>query len=125
MSGGLTPLLAAAGTGWVEAKAFAERFLGVSNDALHVIVGVVLHLAFAAIWRGSLARFWPWAMVLALQLGNEAADLAAERWPNPGEQLGESAKDIALTMLLPTVLLMLARFWPAVLGARPEHDREG
>lgn len=125
MPDGLIPLLAAAGTGWIEVKAFAESALGISNDALHVILGVVLHLALAAIWRGSLARIWPWAMVLLLQLGNEVVDLATERWPSPGEQFGESAKDIALTMILPSLLLVLARFWPAVLGTRPEHDLEG
>lgn len=125
MLGELIPLLAAAGTHWIEAKAFAERSLGVSNDALHVILGVVLQLALAAIWRGSLSRIWPVVLILGVQLANEAVDLVTERWPSLGEQLGESAKDIGLTMFLPILLLVLARFWPAVLGTRPDHDRKG
>lgn len=101
MPGRLIPLLAVAGVNWVEAKAFAERSLGVSNDALHVIAGVLLQLCLAAIWRGSLSRVWPVTVVLALQLANEAIDLTSDRWPSLGEQLGESAKDTGLTILLP------------------------
>lgn len=123
MPGRLIPLLAVAGVNWVEAKAFAERSLGVSNDALHVIAGVLLQLCLAAIWRGSLSRVWPVTVVLALQLANEAIDLTSDRWPSLGKQLGESAKDTGLTILLPIMLMAIARFWPAVLGAGPAQDR--
>jgi hypothetical protein len=35
-----------------------------------------------------------------------------EQWPDLAVQYGESAKDILLTMTLPTVLLVMARAWP-------------
>ncbi|MGE8140445.1 hypothetical protein ACQKOE_00560 [Novosphingobium sp. NPDC080210] len=108
----LTLLAPVAARDWIEAKAFLERFTGVSHDALHVIVGVAVQLVLAALFRTSIARFWPWAVVLLAELANEWNDLRIERWPNLGEQLGEGAKDLALTMLLPTVLLLAVRFCP-------------
>ena len=95
---------------WIEAKAFLERFTGISHDALHVIAGVAVQLLLAALFRSSLARFWPWGVVLLAELANEWNDLRIERWPSLGEQLGEGAKDLALTMLLPTLLLLAVRF---------------
>lgn len=108
-------LAAANGRNWIETKAFIERLTGVSHDALHVVLGVGLELLLAAVFRSSVARFWPWAVVLLLELGNEWNDLRLERWPDMGEQLGEGAKDLVLTMLLPTVLLLIARFRPQLL----------
>lgn len=106
-------LFSAATTGdWGAAKIFIGRFFGVSHDALHVIAGVLLQLLLAALFRSSVARFWPWGVVLLAELANEWIDLRITRWPSLSEQLGEGAKDLALTMLLPTVLLLAARFWP-------------
>ena len=51
-------------------------------------------------------------------LFNESVDLWAELWPSRAMQLGEGAKDIVLTMLLPTVL-MLALRWSPRLGIGP------
>lgn len=109
-------LAGVSGRDWIEAKAFVERFTGISHDALHVILGVALQLLLAALFRSSIARFWPWAVVLLLELGNEWNDLRVERWPSLGEQLGEGAKDLALTMLLPTILLLAARFAPQLFA---------
>lgn len=118
MSAILSALAPVTASEWIEAKAFLERFTGVSHDALHVIAGVAVQLILAALFRSSIARFWPWAVVLLAELANEWNDLRIERWPSLGEQLGEGAKDIALTMLLPTLLLIAARWWPGLLTRR-------
>lgn len=109
-----------------DTKMFVERSLAFHNDALHVMAGLVLALAFAALLRRSLAHWLPWLAVLALELLNEANDYFFEVWPNEvARQFGEMTKDVALTMALPTLMLVVARCWPHLLsgpGARPEED---
>lgn len=104
----------AGGFDWIEAKAFVEAAMGISNDALHVLLGVALQLLAAVLLRSSLAGIGPWLAVLALELLNEWNDLAVEQWPSPGQQWGEGAKDVALTMALPTLLLLIARWRPGL-----------
>lgn len=101
------------------AKMFLERSLAFHNDALHVMAGLALALVFAALLRRSLADWLPWLLVLALELANEVNDYFFEIWANEvPQQLGEMAKDIALTMVLPTLVLIVARRWPHLLTGR-------
>ena len=102
---------------WHEFKLFAEHASGISMDALHVIAGVLIQVAVAAILNSSLASWRPWLVVLSLEVINEAFDLWVERWPHLGMQLGEGVKDVLLTMLLPTLLLLLVRRRPALVSA--------
>lgn len=75
----------------------------------------MLQLAAAAFSRRGLGSWWPWLLVLGFELLNEANDLWVERWPDPDQQYGEALKDILLTMVLPTVLMAVARLRPATL----------
>lgn len=102
-------------------ETFTERSLGFSHDALHVLVGVCLQLLFAALLRSSIRSLKPWAVVLALELLNESHDLRVETWPSPAMQWGESAKDVLLTMALPTLLLLVCRYAPGLFG--PANNR--
>jgi len=85
-------------------------------DSLHVIGGVLLQFAAAMVMRTDVASGRPWLLVLALELANEASDLLVEQWPDPAMQWGEGGKDVLLTMLLPTLILIVARRRPSVLG---------
>lgn len=120
-------LLARANGLWTVTKAsvemFTERSLGFSHDALHVLIGVCLQLLVAAILRSSVRSVKPWAIVLLLELLNEWHDLYAETWPSAAMQYGESAKDILLTMALPTALLLASRYAPGLFG--PARRRRG
>ncbi len=102
---------------WEETKYFIEHSIAFSSDALHVITGVLLQQLFAAILRRPVSSFWPWLPVLALTLANEAADLWFDQWPHPGMQYGEGARDVLLTMFLPTVLMLSVRWLPRSYGA--------
>ena len=105
------------------AKMFLERSLAFHNDALHVMAGLGLALVFAALLRRSLADWLPWLIVLALELANEVNDYFFEIWANEvPQQLGEIAKDIALTMALPTLVMIVARRWPHLLTGRRARD---
>ena len=104
--------------GWYQGKLFVEHSLSISHDSLHVIVGVLLWVALGLVFRRPLASWRPWLWLFAAILWNEAVDLWVERWPDPGQQYGEGAKDVLLTMMLPTILMWAAR-------SRPELFRGG
>lgn len=105
-------------TGWYDVKMIIERAGMVSTDALHVIAGVMLQLLFASVLRRPLSAWLPWLAVLGLLLFNEAVDLWVERWPSLAMQIGESLKDLLLTMILPTALLAAFRLSPALGSGR-------
>ena len=86
-------------------------------DALHVLAGVLIQMIAAAFCRTGLAGWGPWLLVLGLELLNEALDLLVERWPHAGMQLGEGAKDVLLTMIIPSLLLLVARRRPGLFSA--------
>lgn len=104
---------------WYQVKLFLEHASGFSMDALHVIVGVLLQLGIAVLFRSSVARPLPLLSVLALELVNEASDFRVETWPQPGMQFGESAKDVIMTMAIPTLIFLIARCRPKLLVHRP------
>ena len=118
MVSALGAMTALANFDWYQLKLFAEHSTGVSMDALHVILGVVLQLLVALLFRSSLARPMPLLAVLALELVNEANDFRVEVWPDPGMQFGEAAKDIVLTMFLPTLIFLVASRRPKLLVQR-------
>lgn len=101
--------------GWYQFKLFVEHASGISLDALHILIGFAVFLLAAQILKRSVANPLPWAVTLLLEIGNEGHDLMIELWPDPGSQLGEGAKDIMLTMALPTLLLLVARWRPSLL----------
>jgi hypothetical protein len=99
---------------WYETKMFIERSVGFSSDSIHVLVGAICPLVVALILRTSVRAWTPWLVTFALIIVNEAVDLTWEHWPHPAMQYGESAKDFLLTMVLPTILLLTARFAPGI-----------
>ena len=103
---------------WHDLKTFVERAANVGTDSLHVIAGVLLQLLFAAVVRRPLSSWLPWLLVLLSLLFNEIVDLWVEQWPSLAMQLGESARDLVLTMFLPTALLVVVRRWPHLISAR-------
>jgi hypothetical protein len=108
-------VLAKLGADVFTAKMTVERSVAFSDDALHILAGVVLQLGFAFVFRTSLRSWGPWLFVLGLELINEVNDLHMSAWAN---FWGESAKDLLLTMLLPTLLLVVARTRPHLLAKR-------
>ena len=105
-------------TTWHQGKLFIEHAVTISHDSLHVIVGVLLWVVFGLILRRPLSSWLPWLWIFAVILWNETVDLWVEQWPDPGMQYGESAKDLLLTMALPTLLLVLTRFRPQLFAGR-------
>lgn len=105
--------------GWYQVKLFIEHASGISMDALHILTGFAIFLAAALLLKRSVASSLPWLATLTLAIGNEAYDLAVELWPDVGSQLGEAVKDIVVTMVLPTIILLVARRRPSLLVRAP------
>ncbi len=108
----LAQFAASALKSWYETKMAIEHASVVSSDALHLFAGMLLWLLAALVLRRRLADWFPWALVSAAALFNEGVDLWVERWPSPRQQYAETAKDILLTIALPTVLMLAVRFRP-------------
>ena len=107
---------------WYQVKVFIAHATGFSMDALHVMVGVIIQLVLASFVRRRLASFIPWLAALAIELANEISDVWTEPWPDVPMQYGEAAKDVLMTMILPTLLLVLARCAPRRLIGVPASD---
>lgn len=108
---------------WYEAKMFIEHAAIVTSDALHVLVGVALWLVAGLLSRRRLTEKLPVLIVLVAVLANETVDLWVEQWPDAAMQYGESAKDVLLTMLLPTLLMFAARSRPDLFTSRSRSRR--
>ena len=97
---------------WHQGKVFIEHSLRIEHGTLHVIVGLLLWLIFALLLRRPLTAWLPWLLVFAVIVWNETVDLWFEIWPDPARQYGEGLKDILLTMFVPTLLMLAARYRP-------------
>ena len=104
---------------WHEGKVFIEHTLRIEHGTLHVIVGMLLWLIFALLFRRPLTAWLPWLLVFGVIVWNETVDLWFEIWPDPGRQYGEGFKDILLTMVVPTVLMLAARYRPDLFRQSP------
>ena len=109
---------------WYEAKMFLEHALSVSPDALHVIVGAVLFLLGAILFRQTLSSWRVWLALLFVNVFNEFVDLWVERWPDPARQYGQGMKDLILTMTIPTILILVVRLAPRLLVRQPDVPEE-
>ena len=109
--------------GWYQFKLFLQHASGISLDALHILVGIVIFLLATQILKRSVASPIPWAVTLLLEIANEGHDMLIELWPDLGSQLGEAAKDLLLTMALPTLLMVIARRRPSLLVPNFEQPR--
>ena len=108
----LWKILTGAMTSWHQGKLFIEHSVSIGHDAIHILVGVLLWVVFGLLLRRPLTHWRPWLWLFAVILWNETVDLWIEQWPNPGQQYGEGAKDVLLTMAVPTIIMYAARLRP-------------
>lgn len=102
---------------WHQGKLFIEHAVTINHDALHIIVGTLVWLLLATLLRRPITSWYPWFWTLAVIMWNETVDLWTEQWPQPGQQYGEGAKDLLLTMLIPTIMALSVRFVPGLIRA--------
>ena len=102
---------------WFALKQWLSLTTGLGMDALHVHAGVLLQILAALLLRRRLSSPLPWLLVLILVLANEYHDYGYEIWRDRVAQRGEAMRDTWNTMLLPTLLLLLARYAPRLIAA--------
>jgi hypothetical protein len=90
---------------WQLAKAWVGETTGLPDSTLHVLGGMFLLLAAAAVLRRVIWDWRPWLVLLLLEIANEVHDMLN---PASGEnRLGASLHDFWLTMLCPTLIALL------------------
>lgn len=100
-----------------QAKLFIEHAANFEHGSLHIIVGVLAWLAIALVTRRPVSSWIPWLGLFALILWNELVDLWVEKWPDPGMQYGEGARDVILTMFVPTLIMIAVLLRPSLFRA--------
>ena len=87
----------------------------VERDALHIYAALIVQLAACFLLKRPLGSWLPWLIVLLAELANEGLDLLLEKEPFIHEwQIVGSIHDLVNTMILPTILLLLARHAPSL-----------
>ena len=96
---------------WQHIKDVIALWTGLERDALHIYAALLAQVGSALVLRRNLGHWAPWVFVLALAVGNELLDMygdgLVEQW-----EIDSGLHDLWNTMLLPTLLLLLARFAP-------------
>ncbi len=123
MANDLWATIIAAMDRWHQGKLFIEHSLSVEHDALHVLVGVLVWVVLAIVLRKPLSAWRPLLWLFAIILWNEAVDLWVEQWPDPGQQYGEGAKDLILTIIVPLAMMWLIRVRPQLFAKSPTRRR--
>ena len=107
-------------------KLLIEHYTGLERDALHIHAAILLYVVSMAVFRQSRRSRFPWLVVLAAELINEAHDLSINIPDDPAWAIEGSFRDLWNTMLWPTVLLLIGRYtnWfqkpHPVAGGTPE-----
>jgi hypothetical protein len=110
---------------WHQAKQLIEHSIAFSPDALHVMAGALVQLGASLLLRRPLSSLAPWLTVVVIAILNEVVDLRFPEWPWLAAQIGESAKDILLTLAVPTLLLATTRLLPQLYESRPQRSSNG
>lgn len=107
---------------WIAYKIRLIEYVGLTNDAMHIHMSLLLLFVSAILFRRRPDSLWCWIVVFLAELFNEYADL---RGAAPDEaSLDAALHDIYNTMFWPTVIVVLGRFlFPRRLkAARPDPD---
>ncbi len=93
-----------------ELKTLIVDHVGLAKDALHVYVALIVFLLACRMFLWSAASWKPWFVVLAVALLGEALDLRHSMISGYTVRLDYHWTDLWNTMLVPTVLVLVARY---------------
>ena len=97
-------------TGFGAIKHAIGEATGLADDALHIYAALLLYFGSALVLRWRLHEAKPWLLVLAVTIANEVWDYYAILREDDPVSWPHHAKDLWNTMLVPTALLLLARY---------------
>ena len=103
---------------WIAYKIRLIDYVGLTNDAMHIHMSLLLLFVSAILLRRRPDSLWCWLVVLGAEMFNEYADLSGS---TPGEASIEAAlHDLYNTMFWPTIIVVLGRFlFPRRLKVTP------
>lgn len=99
---------------WVLLKDWLAAFTGLSEDALHIYAALAVQFAAAFLFRRRIGDVLPLVIVALVLLVNEYLDITLPGHPIEQWQVDGGVRDLWNTMLLPTLLFLLARAAPDV-----------
>ena len=88
-------------------KWWLSKVLGISDDALHVHGGLLVLMFAALVLRRPPWTWRPWLVVVVFEFLNEFYDLFQGSHPTLEANLRASAHDFWLTLVWPTVILLI------------------
>lgn len=89
---------------------FVVEHLGLAKDALHIYVALLVFFGSCVVFKWKAAWWKPWALVLGTALLGEAWDLRDSLIYDTPVKLWANWKDLWNTMLVPTLLMLFARY---------------
>ncbi len=95
---------------FTQLKLWLVENTSLAKDALHIYVALGVYLGSCLLLKWKASSWKPWALVLAITLLGELWD--AQTSQSNGHELVPEAhwKDIWNTMIVPTIVLIMARF---------------
>jgi hypothetical protein len=105
----------------MELKDLIAASSGLDRGTVRVIASVPVHIGFALVFRKPITSGLPWLILLVIALANEAGDAWSDKMLEDWETRA-SARDLILTMVLPSFLLIACRI-PS-LFPRPRERKQ-
>lgn len=105
------------------AKLWLIGLTGLSKDALHVYVALILFFGSAMLFKWSPAGWRPWTVVLVAAVVGEAWDIRDRLAGGIAIDLAGDWHDIWNTMFWPSVILLLART-TSLFGGSGTYQRQ-
>ena len=99
-----------------ETKLLLIDTVGLSKDALHIYVGLIVFFGTALIFRLPLRDIRPWCAVLLAAMLGEAWDIYDTAVIDAPQVYAGNWHDLWNTMFWPTVIVVLARFTAVTEG---------
>ncbi|WP_298466812.1 hypothetical protein [uncultured Erythrobacter sp.] len=93
-----------------ELKTLIVEHVGLAKDALHVYVALIVFLVVCRLVRWPASSWKPWLVVLAVAVLGEVLDLRHTLSMGYTVRLDYHWTDLWNTMLVPTVLVLVARY---------------
>lgn len=97
-----------------DAKIWLVDTLGLSKDALHIYVGLIVFLGTAVVFKLRLGDVRPLAAVFLAALAGEIWDIYDTSVIGAPQIFGDNWHDMWNTMFWPAALFLLARYTPVL-----------
>ena len=114
MTGKLTAGIVSAARFYSDTKLAIEQALPFDADWLHLAIGPAIFVVAALVLRRPQSGWGPWLVVAALAVANEIVDVTEGAANSHESAYFEAATDFLLTVAIPTLLVIVARFRPTL-----------